>query len=149
MVLALVIAAPARPTNISKLLPMRAIGIYKEESWFRIETDTGNRGFGGTVTQALRNMKDTASGIVCLDTVEFLIVTKDTQKEVAELESELRPSVRLCLTATEIGLEETVKYLDAHGGLPTLRTWKNRQELPIISLFGDSVIFLKKVENNA
>lgn len=148
-ILALVAAAPTKSMNIGKLLPVKAVGVYKEENWFRIETDTGNRGFGGTVSQALRNMKDTASGTIYLDTAEYLILTKDTQTAAQELEPELRPSVRVCMAAKKMDLAKVAEYLDVHTELPKLRHRKKAEEWPVISTFGDGIIFLKKVEKRA
>jgi hypothetical protein len=60
------------------------VGVYKTGNWYQIETDTGNKGYGATVMQALRNMKETASGIIYLDTADYMILTSDTEKAVME-----------------------------------------------------------------
>lgn len=148
-IIGLVIAAPAKPLNIGKLLPVRAVGVYKEGSWYRIETDTGNRGYGGTVSQALRNLKDTASGTIYLDTANYLLLTAATEAAVGELAGQLRPSVKLCLVTKPIDLVQAADYLDVHRGLPELSKYKSGAELPVISPFGEMITFLKKVEKRA
>ena len=148
-ILAAMLAAPVEPADIGKLRPVQVVSIYKENDWIIMKTDTEDRGMGGTAKQALQNLKDTSSGIIYLDTAEYLLLTKDTQDAVEELRDELKDSVRLCMTAKQVDLVESAKYLNVHGWLPKLEDWKKDMELPVLSTFGDSLIFLKKVENNA
>ena len=148
-ILAAMLAAPVEPADIGKLRPVQVVSIYKENDWIIMKTDTEDRGMGGTAKQALQNLKDTSSGIIYLDTAEYLLLTKDTQDAVEELRDELKDSVRLCMTAKQVDLVESAKYLNVHGWLPKLEDWKKDMELPVLSTFGDSLIFLKIVENNA
>ncbi len=126
------VAAPVRPLNVSQLLPVQVVSIYKEGVRTVIETDTKNKGVGDTAAQALRNLKDTASGTIYLDTAEYLLLTKDALDAAEELREELRPSVRLCMAASQIELEKAALYLDAHGTLPRLKRWRKGAELPIL-----------------
>ena len=148
-ILALIVAAPVKPMDIEKLRPVQIVSIYKENSWTVIETDTEDKGIGGTAKQALQNMKDTSDGVIYLDTAEYLLVTKDTEEATREIMEELKPSVRMCMTTGVEDLKQAVLYLKAHGGLPKLKAWVNGAELPVLSTFGESFIFLKKVENSA
>ena len=148
-ILALVIAAPVKPMNIGKLRPVRIVSVYKENGWTVIETDTDDKGIGGTALQALQNMKDTSDGVIYLDTADYLLLTKDTEEAVAELYGNLKPSVRLCMKSGVTDLKKAASYLQTHGELPKLKGWKKGAELPLLSTFGDSLILLKKVENRA
>ena len=148
-ILAALLAAPVRPSNIGQLHPVQVVSIYKDSNWVVIETDTEDRGIGGSALQALQNLKDTTSGNIYLDTAEYLLLTNDTQEEVEALRTELKKSVQLCMCAKQVDLAEAGKYLSVHGKLPKLEHWKKDTELPVLSTFGDSLIFLKKVENNA
>ena len=148
-ILALIVAAPVKPMDIEKLRPVQIVSVYKQSDWTVIETDTGDKGIGGTARQALQNMKDTSNGVIYLDTAEYLLVTKETEEATRELMAELKPSVRMCMTTGVEDLKQAVLYLKAHGGLPKLKAWVKGAELPVLSTFGDSLIFLKKVENNA
>ena len=149
VILAAVIAAPVKQQNIGTMKPVRVVSVYKEDDWTIVETDTEDRGIGGTVEQAVQNLKDTANGIIYLDTAEYLLLSKDVLDVVEEIRQELKPSARLCMVTRVGDLSEAAKYLDVHGELPKLKNWKNGQELPLLSTFGDSLIFLKKVENRA
>ena len=148
-ILALVIAAPVKPMNIGSLRPVKVVSVYKEHNWFIIETDTEDKGIGGTAKQALQNMKDTSDGVIYLDTAEYLLLGEDTEEEIAELYGELKPSVRLCLATGVDDLKKAGSYLRTHGDLPKLRGWKKGVELPVLTTFKDSLIFLKKVEKSA
>ena len=148
-ILALVIAAPVKPMNIGNLRPVQIVSVYKENGWTVIETDTQDKGIGGTARQALQNMKDTSDGVIYLDTADYLLLTKDTEEAVVELYGNLKASVRLCMESGVTDLKKAVSYLRTHGELPKLKEWKKGAELPLLSTFGDSLIFLKKVENNA
>lgn len=148
-ILAVVIAAPVRSSNIGKMKPVQVLSVYKEYDWVVVETDTQDKGVGGTVKQALQNLKDTASGIIYLDTSEYLLLTDDTLGAVEDLRQELKKSTQLCMIAKPVDLPEAAKYLSVHGKLPKLRHWNRDQELPVLSTFGDALIFLKKVEKSA
>ena len=149
VILAALLVLPQKRVDVSKLIPVQTVSIYKEEDWVVIQTDTDHHGIGATARQALQNLKDTAAGILYLDTAEYLLLTKDTVEAAEELRQELKPSVRLCLTTKQVDLTEVAKFLRVHGVLPKLKHWKTSQELPVLSTFRNSLIFLKKVEKRA
>ena len=149
VILAALFAAPVESSDIGKLRPVQVVSVYKENNWVVMETDTEDRGYGGTAEQALKNLKDTSKGIIYLDTAEYLLLTKDTINAAEELREVLKDNVRLCLAAKEIDLAAASQYLSVHGDLPKLKAWSEGEELPVLSTFGNSLIFLKKVENNA
>ena len=144
-----VVVIPVEPMNVGEMIPVQVVALSKENGWTVIETDTGDRGIGGTAKQALRNLKDRASGKIYLDTAEYLLLEKGTADAVEELRNELRQAVQLCEIAKPVDLSQAGKYLKVHGKLPKLKEWKKGAELPVISRFEESYIFLKKVENNA
>ena len=148
-ILAGVLVLPVQRQDVGKLHPVQVVSVYKEDRWVVMETDTEDKGYGSTAQLALQNLKDTSDGIVYLDTAEFLLLTKDTQDAAEELREALKPAVRLCLTAKPVDLPKAAKYLSTHSGLPSLSDGDRGEELPILSTFGDSLIFLKKVEKRA
>ena len=148
-ILALVIAAPVKPMNIGNLRPVQIVSVRKINNWVMVETDTEDKGIGGTIAQALRNMKDRSDGVIYLDTVEYLMVEKEAEDTIGALAETLKSSVRLCIAAEAEDLKKAVQFLESHGGLPKLKHWEKGAELPVISMFEDSYIFLKKVENSA
>ena len=145
----MVLAAPVKPMEIEKLRPVQIVSVYKENDWTVVETDTGDIGIGASVEQAVQNMKDTSGGVIYLDTAEYLLLTKETEETAERLRAELKPSVGICLMTGVEDLQKAVLFLQSHGELPKLKEWKKGRELPILSSFGESFIFLKKVENKA
>ena len=147
-ILALLLAAPVESSDIGKLRPVQVVSVYQENTWVVMETDTDDRGYGSTALQALQNLKDTSNGIIYLDTAEYLLLSKDTMGAAEQLRKELKDNVRLCIAAEPLDLAEVSQYLSVQGELPKLKNWSQGQKLPVISTFGGSLIFLKKVENN-
>ena len=148
-ILAALLAAPVEPMKIGELIPVQVVSVQKEKGWTVIETDSGNRGIGGDAQKALKNLKDTAKGKIYLDTAEYLLIGKNAEEAVEMLRGDLKKTVKLCAAAKTLDPGETVEFLDVHGELPKLKNWKKEMELPVLSTFGDALIFLKKVENNA
>ena len=148
-ILAMLVLAPVRGADIGKLRPVQVVSVYKENNWVVMETDTDDRGYGGTAQQALRNLKDTSNGIIYLDTADYLLLSKDTVDAAEELRQELKNSVRLCMVTKPLDLEEVSQYLSVHGGLPKLKEWTIGEELPVLSEFKNSLTFLKKGRKKA
>lgn len=143
-ILAALLFVPVESHNVGELIPVQAVALSKENGRVVIETDTGNRGIGETVRKALQNLKDTASGNIYLDTAQYLLLGKETGAAADELRSELKRSVRICETAKKVDLAQAVKFLRVHGNLPKLKDWKKDAELPVLTTFGDSLIFFEK-----
>ena len=149
LIIAAAISAPVEKADVAKLRPIEVIYIYKDADAVILKTDTEDVGIGADVENALQDMKLTSPAVIYLDTAEYLLLEKDTQEDAEALRSELKPSVRLCMCNKPIDLAEAAKYLGVHGNLPKMKEWKVDTELPLLSTFGDSLIFLKKVENSA
>lgn len=148
-ILALVLALPVEKSDVGKLRPVEVVSIYKEGKLYVMQTDTADQGVGTTAQQALESLKATSSGIIYLDTAEFLLLSEGAEDAAEELRQQLKSSVRLCRTEEPVDLPKAAKFLSVHGDLPSLKEWETGTQLPLLSTFGDSLIFLKKVENNA
>ena len=148
-ILAALVLAPAEQMEVGKLLPVQAVSVYMDSGVYVIETDTENRGTGPAVELAVQNLKDTAAGTVYLDTAQYLLVAEDAQGAVESLRNKLKPSVKLTAVEGQVDMKRISKFLDAHEELPKLKHWKIGDDLPVLSKFEDSFIFLKKVEKSA
>ena len=149
LLLAAALLAPVERADVGKLRPIETVSVYKENGWVVLRTDTDDVGIGGTATQALQNMKDTASGIIYLDTAKYLLIEKGAEDAAEELRQMLKGNVKLCMASKEIAPADATKYLSAHRDLPAMRTWQRGQELPVLMQYAKRLIILKKVENNA
>jgi len=148
-ILAVVLALPVEKADVGKLRPVQAVAVYKKNDCVIIETDTEDMGIGRDAAAALQNLKETASGIIYLDTARYLLLKKDAENAVEDLRGALKRSVELCEISAKPDIQKAAKYLRVHGELPKLKDWKKGMELPVLSTFGESFIFLKKVENSA
>lgn len=145
----LALCVPTESFDIGKLLPVQVVAIYEENDKVVLQTDTQNMGIGNSAMEALQDLKDTAAGIIYLDTAQYLIVGEEAVQAVEDLRGELKASVRLCTVEEAIDLTETAAFLDAHGQLPKLKEWETGMKLPVLSKSRNSFTFLKKVEKSA
>ena len=124
--------APVDRVNVGHLQPVEVIAVSEMNNGILIQTDTGDMGIGENVAEAVKNLKENATGIIYMDTARYLLVDENTQNQTAQLRSYLKDSVQVCLTDGEIDMEEVGKYLKTHGKYPTLREWKPNSDAPIL-----------------
>ena len=102
---------PAR--DIAELKPVQAVYLYKDGGNLCIETDTGDFGAGGSLSEAASDLSAHADGEIFLDTAEFLILGSEI--EIApSFYQYLRPGCGVCLADEPPDLAAAVKYLSAH-----------------------------------
>ena len=140
LLMAAALLVPVERADVGKLRPIETVSVYKENGWVVLRTDTDDIGIGGTAMQALQNMKDSASGIVYLDTAQYLLIDKEAEDAAEELRQALKDRVKLCFAAKEIEPADATKYLSAHSDLPQMRTWEMGQELPVLMQYGERLI---------
>ena len=133
ILIGMVFFAPVDRVDVGTLQPVEILAISKEEGMNVVRTDTDDMGIGKTVEQALDDLKQTAPGVIYLDTAEFLLIEKGCEQEAESLKQWLRKTVRVCSTQGNIDLKDAVKYLRAHGGFPKLCQWKITQKLPVLT----------------
>ena len=135
--LAAALVIPVERTDLGKLKPVETVYLYTDEGILTLLTDTGDKGTGKTVGQALENLKQTTAGTVYLDTAEYLLITEESKFEAQELKKLLKGSVRICEAEGEIPLEEVGAYLSVH--LPEMRLshWKPEHKLQILKVNQD------------
>ncbi len=126
---------PFQGTDIARLQPVEVIRISQSGSAVVIETDTGDFGIGATAEEALKNLKDTTSGTVFLETAEYLIAGENGQDLIDAISPFLRPTCKPCVERGNIPLEDAAAFLDSHTPEITLQDRRSGQkELPIITL---------------
>ena len=133
ILIALVFIAPVRRVDVGTLEPVEIIAVSKESGLTLVRTDTDDVGIGKSIEQALEDLKQTATGVVYLDTAEFLLLAKGCEAEGQQLKKWLADSVRVCATQGELDLKAAVKYLRAHGMFPKLSQWKLNEKLPVLT----------------
>ena len=102
---------PAR--DVAKLEPVQAVYVYSNGGAICIETDTGAKGAGKTLTEAANHMKASASGEIFLDTAEFLLLDP-TIPIAEEFHTLLRPTCKVTVTHATPDLQAASTYLTTH-----------------------------------
>ena len=135
---ALLLRLPHPARDISNLLPVQTLYLYMEENLIYIESDTGDRGSGSTLTAAADALKRAAPGEIFLETARFLILDRDVDV-TEEFHSLLRPTCRVVYTNERPDLNWVSRYLvnhPPHLTLARIRAEQNRKE-PICAQTND------------
>lgn len=130
LILAGVMLIPVERTDIGTLEPIQAVWMHKEGENLTLRTDTDDTGSGKTVEEALSDMKYHSSGIVYLDTAEYLMVSSTALEYIAEMKPILKGSVKLCQWEGEGELTEAAAYMRAHKIGHRLDKWGQQVKLP-------------------
>ena len=110
---------PHPSRDISKLEPVQAVYLYIENGELHIETDTGDRGSGLTLTEATDDLKGNSDSEIFLETAEFLILAPDVPI-ASDFFDHLRPGCRVCFTWQTPDLPAAAQYLSLHTPKTTL-----------------------------
>lgn len=106
--------SPFSGTDIAKLSPVEAVWLEERDGYVRIETDSKEVGVGKTLSEALDNMKLTASGTVFLDTADYVIVKRGSEDLLLQVTDILRPSCSVCIADAMPDMEKAAEYLGVH-----------------------------------
>ena len=131
---------PVKGTDVGKLLPVELVQLDKMGDTVVISTDAGATGTGETVKAAIRDMEETAAGIVFLDTADYLLVTESAMEEVESIKEHLKPSVRVCIQHVEMNLKDAAAYLSVHRPEHQLRSCQDPRSLQMLTEEGGKVI---------
>ena len=126
-ILSLLFFAPVKGLEIDKLEPVQTVAVRMDNGAVVLETDTGNRGIGETVTLALEDMKAHTPGVIYLDTAEYLLIAECAETAAEALRAYLSANVRVGKWdgIGDVALAE--KYLNIRSDLPKLKDWKMQE----------------------
>ena len=116
---------PHPAQDVANLDPVRAVWVYLEDGLLHLETDTGSRGSGVTLSAAEAVLRRNATKEVYLDTAEFLILDPGVPI-TDDFFILLSPSCRVCYTIRRPDLPTAAQYLATHK--PDLRLSRLRAE---------------------
>ena len=139
-ILALMWALPVERADVGKLRPIQTVAVSGKGALVTLRTDTGDMGTGSTAIQALANLKATTSGIVYLDTAEFLLVADNAVTYAEELREVLHDNVKLCIADDTVDPKAVTQYLATHDILPKMKHWQPNEELPVLKQLGERLI---------
>ena len=112
LILILMLIAPVKRMDITKLEPVEAIAVEKEKGKVVLTTDTQSVGTGTNAEKALVALKENSLGIIYLDTVRYLLVESGAEDAAKQLEPFLHRSVAVA-PYNGGDVKEEVRYLDA------------------------------------
>lgn len=114
VVLAATLLIPMRGMDIGKLRPVGLIQLYKEEGHVFIVTDTGDSGRGRTVNEAFVNLEETTTGVIFLDTADYLLISEAAKEVLSELRQYAKPNILICIAEKEVDPIQAAEYLTVH-----------------------------------
>ena len=123
LILIVVFCVPVQRVEVAKLLPVRAISLYSNDSFLVIETDSGYRGKGPDIGRAIEDLRTNTPYIVYLDTAQYLFVSEDVTDFLPQFRSVLKGSVRVSVGEPPADISLAAQYLDVHPQVTKLRTW--------------------------
>ena len=116
--------SPFQGTDVGKLLPVELVRVSADGRNIILETDTGDMGKGGTVEEALSDLKATTAGTVFLETADYLLIQPGCEELLDDLVKILRPSCSVCVELGDGELKKAAKYFAAHEPQVTLQDWR-------------------------
>lgn len=120
--------APLHRLDIAKLEPVEVVGMRVINNVIQVETDTGHQGQGGTVSEAVADIKENTPGVIYMDTAKYLLLTKDAEVYAATLEPYLRGNIKVCIWDGEGSVIGAAEYLELRTDLPRFKDFKNTLE---------------------
>ncbi|MBR4017437.1 MAG: hypothetical protein IKK11_06465 [Oscillospiraceae bacterium] len=135
LILSALFFVPLDRVEIADLEPIQAVWLFQDGEEIILKTDTEDIGKGATVQEALINMKENSSGIIYLDTAQYLLVSQSAQQQIADMQPYLKGSALVCIWNGQGDMSEAVKYADSHKVGGKLKNWKPDSELPSLHYF--------------
>ena len=114
VVLATALLIPMRGMDIGKLRPVGLVQLYKEEGYVFIVTDTGDSGRGRTVEEAFGDLEQTTTGVIFLDTANYLLISETAKEVVPELRQYVKPTINICIAEKDVDPVQAAEYLAVH-----------------------------------
>ena len=130
-ILAAVLLYPVKGRDVGKLIPVEVVAVSESDGRITVVADTGDRGWGRTLEEALAEMKAKAAGYIYLDTAEYLILETGMDK-IPALREYLKGNVKVCHGREGIPLEGIADYLSAHEPRMRLEEVGGDREIPEI-----------------
>ncbi len=118
LLIALTVLAPVKRVDVGTLKPVEVVALSKENELLVIRTDTADEGRGVDLRSALKDIQQSAIGVVYLETTRYLLYTAEVKTQAKELREDLGKKTKAFLLEGELDLKDAAKYLDVHGKAP-------------------------------
>lgn len=131
--LLLVCFLPVDGTDVGELIPVEVIAISEAEGMITVRTDTGDQGTGEDLPAAFVDLKDSASGVIYLDTAEYVLLEPGTEGCVETAVPYLKGGTKVCAAQEGISLDAIANYLSVHHPGICLEEVREVAEIPSIT----------------
>ena len=126
--------------DVATLEPVQTVHLSTDGQKICLQTDTGAKGSGKTLDDALRSMHETSSSRVFLDTADYLIIAPELIDLLPAVEDLLRPSCRICLENGKPDMEQVGAFLKIHKPEITMKDYLAGEHLlPILKITGEEM----------
>ena len=115
-------------TDIGRLRPVEVIQLYEKNGFLFLETDTEDLGWGVTVEEAVKKLKETTPGQIYLDTADYLLVEDGADKYLEDVLPYLKRSTLVAYGPEKLDLQEVAAYLRVHRPTVTIGSDMNPKE---------------------
>lgn len=135
---------PFEGTDVGKLHPVEVMVVSCVEELIVFETDTGVRGIGKTVDEAIEDLKCASTGMIFLDTVNYVLVHNDVEYMIDLLYGHLRPACQVYTFAGDGKWRNLARYLESHPSNVTLLEHRQgMRDVPGLVIRGEDYIIDK------
>ena len=131
--LLLICFLPVQGTDVGELIPVEVVAIAESDGVTTICTDTGNQGQGRTLGEAFVDLERAASGVIYLDTAEFILIQPGGEAWLEMLPHYLRGDTKVCAAEADIELKGIADYLSVHHPGIHLEEAEEAGVLPVLS----------------
>lgn len=131
---------PAEPKDVGSLIPVELVQLSRDREGVEVRTDTGNRGWGENLEEAMADLKQKASGEIFLETAEYVLLTGEKEAFIPELKNYFRPGTQVYEAPYLEDLEGAAAYLGQHRRESPLFRLQNR-DLPRLIRHGGGLCF--------
>ena len=120
---------PTADTELGKMKPVETLAIQYSNGQIMLATDTDDTGSGGTVAEAVQDLRETTSGRVFLDTTDYLLVGENASSYIEDIASYIKRSAKVCEMGEDIDPKDAGEYLRSHEPETELKRWQEGMRL--------------------
>lgn len=120
---------PTESVKLGEIRPVELVSIRYQDNQIVLETDTEDIGAGNDLDAALKNLYETSTGRVYLDTAKFLLVEESAAEQAQKLSVALKDNVRVCCRNGDMDIKEATEYLRQHNPDMKLKQWGKETNL--------------------
>ena len=115
---------PTADTELGKMKPVETLSIQHSNGQITLSTDADDFGTGESVAQAVQDLQETTSGMVFLDTTDYLLVGENATSYIRDLAPYIKRSAQVCEIGADVVPKDAGEYLRSHKPETKLKQWK-------------------------